>query len=189
MNGFASRLRSSFHQERLWFIDKFETANVYPAQPVYHNLQLLLCLEGAIDRTTLEHGLNAVVRRHGALRTTIRTEEETPYQWIRKEVHVPLCVEERPRERFDRRDRAQVDAVLRHGLDPMPLDGGALLAARLFAFSNQVSVLLLTFHHAVADRDLHRGRTTHRGKSCDLRHGARPLVRRRVHHRTSQGWE
>lgn len=152
MNEVALKLRCSFHQERLWFIDKFETANVYPAQPVYHNIPLLLCLEGEIDRARLECGLNKVVRRHGALRTTIRTEEEIPYQWIRDEIHVPLSIEDRLHEQFDRRNRVQVDAILSHCLDPMSLDANALLAARLFAFSNHVSVLLVTIHHAVADR-------------------------------------
>src|SRR6516225_1574417 len=44
----------SYHQERLWFIDQFETGQIYPTSPIYHNIPLILYLEGPIDIQLLE---------------------------------------------------------------------------------------------------------------------------------------
>src|SRR5208282_6078717 len=40
----------SYHQERLWFIDRFETGKVYPSHPSYHNIPLLLECPKALNR-------------------------------------------------------------------------------------------------------------------------------------------
>ncbi|MDD5627416.1 MAG: amino acid adenylation domain-containing protein, partial [Elusimicrobia bacterium] len=76
----AGRLRLSFHQERLCFIDRFEEKNVYEGKPVYHNLPLLIELDGPVDAAALERRLRQVVGRHEALRTAIRTSGEEAWQ-------------------------------------------------------------------------------------------------------------
>ena len=49
-----TRLPLSYHEERLWFIDRFETGNVYESHPIYHNLPWLTHLHGPLDDQALE---------------------------------------------------------------------------------------------------------------------------------------
>jgi syringomycin synthetase protein SyrE len=62
----------SYHQERMWFIDRFETGTVYETSPTYHNLPLILRFKGKVDVDLLERAINAVISRHEALRTQVR---------------------------------------------------------------------------------------------------------------------
>ena len=55
----------SSHQERLWFIDQFETGNVYPAEPTYHNIPLLLHGRGRLDGTRLAAAWRTLVEERG----------------------------------------------------------------------------------------------------------------------------
>lgn len=152
MTSEVTKFKASYHQERLWFIDKFETANLYQAQPTYHNIPLLLRFKGPLNRSTLARSINLVAGKHEALRTTIHTENETPVQWIGEGASIRLCVEERPHRQFNHENPEQFEEILETGIEPMPMNGESLLRARLFAFLDDTSVLLLVFHHAVVDR-------------------------------------
>ena len=67
---------ASFAQERLWFLDQLE-----PASSVY-NLPASLRLVGTLDADALEQSLNALWRRHDALRTTFTAPDGRPTQVI-----------------------------------------------------------------------------------------------------------
>jgi len=66
----------SFAQQRLWFIDKLQ-----PGTALY-NIPTVLRLAGKVDFEALRKGLEAVVARHEALRTTFVSREDTPFQKI-----------------------------------------------------------------------------------------------------------
>jgi amino acid adenylation domain-containing protein len=66
----------SFAQRRLWFLDRWE-----PGIPVY-NIPAAYCLEGTLDVAALARGLDEIVRRHKALRTTFVTTADHPLQVI-----------------------------------------------------------------------------------------------------------
>jgi amino acid adenylation domain-containing protein/FkbM family methyltransferase len=55
----------SFHQERISFIDQFETGKVYAAPPTYHNLIGTVPFEGEPDGERFRTALQALVKRHG----------------------------------------------------------------------------------------------------------------------------
>ena len=61
-----------FHQERIWFIDQFETGKVYSGHPTYHNIAGERALAGPIDPTRLEAAFQALVARHDVLRGPAR---------------------------------------------------------------------------------------------------------------------
>ena len=42
------KIEASYHQERLWFIDRFESGSLYESAPVYHNIPLILELNGVV---------------------------------------------------------------------------------------------------------------------------------------------
>ena len=56
----------SFAQQRLWFIEQ-----MFPGQSVY-NVPAVLRLTGKLNVEALRQSLQEIVRRHGALRTTLR---------------------------------------------------------------------------------------------------------------------
>ena len=67
----------SFTQERLWFIDRFEsTGSLY-------NIAKAFEIRGALDQDALRRALNAIVARHAVLRTNFSDVQGVPVQIIR----------------------------------------------------------------------------------------------------------
>jgi amino acid adenylation domain-containing protein len=67
----GSACPASAHQERMWFVDRFENGQLYPGAPTYHNLPLYLRLEALPRPADLANRVTAVVRAHEALRTQL----------------------------------------------------------------------------------------------------------------------
>ena len=135
----GGRLPLSFAQQRLWFLDQLE-----PGIPIY-NIPAAIRLTGALDLEALERALNALVRRHEALRTTFQEIDGEPVQVIAPEMTVPLPVTE-------------VDSTLEaarlageEARRPFDLARGPLFRARVLRLAGDDHVLLVTMHHIVSD--------------------------------------
>lgn len=133
----------AYHQERLWFIDEFERDRVYPGPPTYHNIPVLLRIDGRIEAPILERALNALLVRHDALRTSIREGR----QRIRRRGSLVLPVVE-----CSASEEAAIRAAIADSRRPFFLDLDILCRAALYRFTSARSLLALTVHHAVADR-------------------------------------
>jgi amino acid adenylation domain-containing protein len=146
------KVKLSSHQERLWFIDQFETGNVYKASPVYHNIPLILHFRGSLDIDLLESSINAVVGRHAALRTRIATDHDQGLQLISSHEELRLEV----MEIADSIKSASVGDLMELALDearrPFVLEGDLLVRGKLFRRSADESVLVITLHHIIADK-------------------------------------
>nr|AVI26393.1 nonribosomal peptide synthase [Candidatus Entotheonella serta] len=142
----ADRSPLSYHQERLWFIDEFETGNIYDAQPTYHNIPLLLRLCGPVDVQCLKESLNRVVTRHTALRTRIVRENDSLYQTVETHCEVALRVTE----------LATAEQAIEHALAevcrPFDLSDAPLVRASLTLHGSDEALLAVTVHHIIADR-------------------------------------
>ncbi|MEU8975265.1 amino acid adenylation domain-containing protein [Streptomyces monashensis] len=79
---------TSAHQERMWFVDRFENGHLYPGAPTYHNLPLFLRLETLPDRAELTDRVAAVVRAHEALRTELVELDGRVVQRVRPDASV-----------------------------------------------------------------------------------------------------
>ena len=135
----------SFAQERLWFLDQLS-----PGTPFY-NIATAVPLRMAIDPTALEQAVNTVVARHEALRTTFPTHDGRPIQAITPTLHIPLTIHDlRPLPTTDRTPEAERLAAQEAGR-PFDLTTGPLLRTGLIHLGPTDTVLLLTFHHIVAD--------------------------------------
>ena len=66
----------SFAQERLWFLDQWE-----PGTATY-NVPAAVRLTGRLNIAVLHQGLNEIIRRHEALRTTFPAVDGRPFQVI-----------------------------------------------------------------------------------------------------------
>ena len=135
----------SLAQQRLWL---FET--VEPGTAVY-NEPAAWRLRGPLDEASLQHGLDDVVVRHEALRTTFAAPDGVPVQEVRPPRRVAL--DRRDLSHLPERDRA---ASVRELLEatatrPFDLTNDLLLRALLVRLGPQEHALLLVFHHLATD--------------------------------------
>ncbi|MBN8232598.1 amino acid adenylation domain-containing protein, partial [Corallococcus macrosporus] len=133
----------SFAQQRLWFLDQLS-----PGSATY-NLPAVLRVEGALDVEALRRALDALVRRHEALRTTFPLEGDQAVQSIHPPAPVPLTL-------VDLGARPDGDAeahrrVLEELGRPFDLARGPLLRATLLRLDGARHVLALVMHHIVSD--------------------------------------
>jgi amino acid adenylation domain-containing protein len=135
----------SFAQERLWFMDQLE-----PESSAY-NLRLLLRLKGTLNIAALWRSLQTIVERHEVLRTTFVPVDGRPMQAIAPylEVALPLVdlsqLIEGSRSHEIRRLIAEGVAL------PFDLHYGPLVRAQLLRLAPTEHILIVTFHHIVAD--------------------------------------
>jgi len=141
----------SYHQDRLWFIDRFETGQVYDSSPVYHNIPLILHITGPIEHGALERSFNTVISRHDALRTRIVGEENEGFEEVSPHETIELSVTD-----LTGSADAALDGLIEQALEearrPFTLDRDLPIRARLFRKSPVESLLVVTIHHIVVDR-------------------------------------
>ncbi|GLU34915.1 condensation domain-containing protein [Trinickia caryophylli] len=132
-------------QERLWILWRLD-----PDSPAY-NVPVTLSFDGPLDPDAARAAIDALVRRHEALRTRFVEIDDVPHQVIV------------PREqaasawhwtavRLHGAGREALDAALReHTRAPFDLVRGPLLRATLFALSPQSHLLHFAIHHIAVD--------------------------------------
>ncbi|MFM9435117.1 amino acid adenylation domain-containing protein, partial [Janthinobacterium sp. CG_23.3] len=138
-------LALSFGQQRLWFLDQFESGGAV------YNVPAAVRLSGSLDGDALERSLNEIVRRHEALRTRFASVDGNPRQIIAAAAACALAhtdlsglphAEREAKAGWLAQDEAQT---------PFDLDGGALLRARLIRLEPEQHIVLLTMHHIASD--------------------------------------
>jgi amino acid adenylation domain-containing protein len=138
---------TSFLQQRLWFLDMLE-----PGSLIY-NLSGAVRITGPFDGEAMKRALNEIVRRHEALRTSIRAEEDgEPVQVV--EPFRPVAPEwedlagiDGGGARQEELDRRLAEFVRQ----PFVLSQGPLFRTRLFREGPESHVLALALHHIVSD--------------------------------------
>jgi amino acid adenylation domain-containing protein len=145
------KTRASYHQERLWFIDKFETSTVYDHCPVYHNIPVILRLQGQLDKGRLHTSINNVVSNHEILRTRVENCNGDLLQVTSAftSVDVPqidLCDDSDGQSIIHSIERAISDSKV-----PFNLSSDRLIRACLYRLSEVEHLLLLTVHHIICD--------------------------------------
>jgi amino acid adenylation domain-containing protein len=136
---------ASFSQEQLWFIDRMQ-----PRNPVY-NLPVAVRLAGALDRGALRASLAAIAGRHAALRTSFRAVEGRPVQVVAPRLPAGLPeVDLAALARGVRQAEAE-RLIAAEALAPFDLAAGPLVRFTLLRLAEPSHLLLLTFHHVIAD--------------------------------------
>nr|WP_242487975.1 non-ribosomal peptide synthetase [Pseudomonas sp. TH31] len=139
------RVPLSYHQERLWFVDTFETGYLYPANPVYHNIALLLELGGEINQPALQTALDGLLARHEILRCRVLGDGVNAWQSF--DGAASLALELIQSNRHDMAAHALAETRR-----PLAMDGGSLVRATLVQADNKNAVLAIAVHHLLADR-------------------------------------
>ncbi|HEX8273414.1 MAG TPA: amino acid adenylation domain-containing protein, partial [Longimicrobiaceae bacterium] len=135
----------SFAQQRLWLVDRIE-----PGSPAY-NMPSALRLRGALDAAALRAGIGELVRRHEALRTTLRERGGAPVQVVHPPAPAPLPTVDLARLPAGAREAEAERLAGEEALRPFDLERGPLLRSALLRLGEDDHVLLFTLHHVVGD--------------------------------------
>ncbi|WP_375413897.1 amino acid adenylation domain-containing protein [uncultured Bradyrhizobium sp.] len=132
----------SFHQERLWFVDKFERGELYAEGPTYYNMPAVLAFDRPPDQIRLQAALDRLVARHELLRAGLTTDGERPVIEVAPMANVVLSVLD---SGGDALSSAIADSQKMFDLTRPPLLRAALCGG------DREPLLCLTAHHAIAD--------------------------------------
>ncbi|HEY0739193.1 MAG TPA: amino acid adenylation domain-containing protein, partial [Herpetosiphonaceae bacterium] len=139
----------SFAQQRLWFLDQLA-----PGMTAY-NLPSAVRLSGCLDLPALEQSLDAIIRRHEAIRTTFATVDGQLVQVVAPEPAQPadalLPLVDLRHLPGPERDAEIRRLAMEEARRPFDLEHGPLLRAGLLRVDDDEHVLLLTMHHIISD--------------------------------------
>lgn len=130
----------SYEQHRLWFIDQMEGPSAT------YNIPFEIDLNGKLNKHALQVALDYVVKRHESLRTVFSMDGETPVQHILPADQSPIrleIVESNPEELA-----SVVEEAKQFHFD---ITKEPPVKAVLFKVAEDKHVLLLLFHHIIAD--------------------------------------
>ncbi|WP_257463564.1 non-ribosomal peptide synthetase, partial [Archangium lipolyticum] len=133
----------SFAQHRLWFLEKLQ-----PGTSLYNN-PFAFRLLGIVDAEALRRGLEALVTRHAAMRTTFVEHQGEPRQVVRPPARFELPLEDLralPEPKLAAQERMRA-----HARQLFDLERGPLVRATLLRLSEHEHLLLLTLHHIICD--------------------------------------
>jgi amino acid adenylation domain-containing protein len=133
----------SYSQQRLWFLDQMD-----PGGSAYVISQALE-MRGALDALALERTLEALVRRHDALRTVFVNVEGRPRQVVSEPRPWTLPLVDLRGEPDGRERLAQL--LREEAAQGFDLAQGPLFRARLYRLAPDTHVLLLAMHHIISD--------------------------------------
>lgn len=141
----SNRLPMSYAQQRLWFLDQFQSGSAS------YNISAALKLRGNLDVEALRLAFEEIVNRHESLRTTFVNEDgqgkqviNDPQRWELPTISLEPLSEEEQDEVI--KTRFQGDAHT-----SFDLINGPLLRTRLIRLASDRHILIVTMHHIVAD--------------------------------------
>jgi amino acid adenylation domain-containing protein/non-ribosomal peptide synthase protein (TIGR01720 family) len=140
-----TNLPLSLAQERLWFLNQFESNS-----PLY-NIPAAVRLQGQLKVTALEQSFREIICRHEALRTNFITQDGQLLQIIHPVLSWTMSVIDLQHlSESDREIESQQLATI-EAQRPFNLAQEPLVRTTLLKLSNTDHVLLLTMHHIVSD--------------------------------------
>jgi amino acid adenylation domain-containing protein len=135
----------SFAQQRLWFLEQFESCN-----PVY-NISRSVRLEGRLEVAALERSVNELVRRHESLRTYFSVVDGQPAQVIAPVLTLTPAVFDLSGIPNAERKIEALRLATEEACRPFDLSCGPLLRVALLRLGAEEHILILTMHHIVSD--------------------------------------
>ncbi|WP_253895672.1 non-ribosomal peptide synthetase/type I polyketide synthase, partial [Corallococcus exercitus] len=134
----------SFVQERVWRLEQH-----LPGQSAY-NIPFVLRLEGDVNADVLERGIQEIVQRHEALRTTYDVVDGRPVQRFHAHMRVPLTRVEL-RGPMETREPEAMRLAREDAAKPYDLVNGPVVRTTLVRLDTQLHLLLGGIHHIVSD--------------------------------------
>ena len=135
----------SFAQQRLWFLYKLE-----PDSPAY-NLAAAVRLNGSLNEPALKRGLQEILRRHEALRTTFAEVNGQAVQLIHPGGDVVLMVHDLEGLEVSEQNIRVQKLAAEEAERPFDLVHGPLLRTRLLRLGPTEHIFLVAMHHIISD--------------------------------------
>lgn len=132
-------------QERLWFVDQMS-----PGTAMY-NLAGAVDLTGPLNITHLERAVNECAQRHESIRTCFSDRNGDLEQVVMAEAAIRLLVIDLGEMPAASGQAAVEELAATEAALPFDLRRAPLLRLRLIRLDNEHHVLLITFHHMIAD--------------------------------------
>ncbi|WP_454198456.1 non-ribosomal peptide synthase/polyketide synthase [Nocardia sp. Marseille-Q1738] len=134
------RIPLSFAQQRMWFLNQFDTsASVY-------NIPAAIRLSGDLDVAALQQAIADIVARHEILRTIYPETPDGPVQQVLAPHEVPVDLA--PAQIGDEHVSHEVQRIVAAGFD---VTGEVPFRAKLFQLGGTEYVLVFVAHHISAD--------------------------------------
>jgi amino acid adenylation domain-containing protein/FkbH-like protein len=134
-------LPASFMQEQLWFLKQLE-----PASDAY-NVPAAIRLKGRLDLNALQQALDLIVRRHEALRTTLRFSGGNLRQTVASSLDVQIGVT----DLHGGSEARMVELLQAEAQRPFDLEHGPLIRVSALRMDELDHALVIVMHHAVVD--------------------------------------
>jgi amino acid adenylation domain-containing protein/non-ribosomal peptide synthase protein (TIGR01720 family) len=131
-------------QKEIWVLTQMDEA-VSRA----YNETVVLRMDGALNLEALQEALQEVVHRHEALRTTFSPQGD--FQYVAATAAVDISVEKLADGSPDERQARIAAWLSKAGQEAFDLVHGPLMRARILQLEEQQHLLLLSFHHLIAD--------------------------------------
>jgi amino acid adenylation domain-containing protein len=135
----------SFAQQRLWFLDQWESDNSA------HTLPIAVRLDGRLNMTALEQSFGEITRRHEVLRTIFAAADGRPVQIVAPSLTITL-----PLVNLQCLEKVELATVVERlvaeeAQRPFDLTQLPLFRATLLQLGAEEHVLLLTMHTIICD--------------------------------------
>lgn len=140
-----SRLPLSFAQQRLWFLERLQNSS-----SAYH-ISFRARFKGPLNLAALHQGINEIVRRHEALRTTFMESGDDPVQIIAPAQALPLPVVDLSHLSTAEREALGEQIIIERARRPFDLERGPLTRILVVRLSRNEWVLGMSMHHIVSD--------------------------------------
>nr|WP_237089080.1 non-ribosomal peptide synthetase/type I polyketide synthase [Paenibacillus larvae] len=135
----------SISQHQLWLLQQMD-----PSTAAY-NLPTGLRLKGPLQQDILRHCLQELLNRHEILRIRIDTVDGEPRQRVLTPEPIPLPLVDLSHLSLESAEHEANRIALEEASRPLDLSRNPLMRAQLVKLDNEDHILLLLFHHIVAD--------------------------------------
>ncbi|TQV77376.1 amino acid adenylation domain-containing protein [Aliikangiella marina] len=140
----------SFHQQRLWFIESFERGVVYEGGPSYHNIPLLLHIEGDCNANILERSVNEVLDSF-ALTQRVYSEKDSGL-FISDAEKDSLKLYHESVITQDMTKYQAIEYAINKSKQCFDFTSSRLVSLQLIRYGADKNIFLMTIHHMLVDR-------------------------------------
>ena len=149
----------SFAQQRLWFLNQFETGDSEYNISTSYNMPAAIRIQGNLDTKILKKAFQKLVERHESLRTSFLIDDGRATQVIREPSDWFMDIRDIGNLEYEEREAeiirlARDEATRSFDLILGPINKARrirLMRTRLLKTGEQEHVLLLTMHHIISD--------------------------------------
>lgn len=138
-------LPTSYAQQRLWFLDRFET------QGAQYNVPIAIRLHGHLDIEMVRKALDVIVERHEILRTTFALLDGVPMQMVAPSLILPFLQTDLSHLPESERETEAYRITQKEVQKHFDLTTGPLIRVALTRLAENEFIFVLTLHHIIAD--------------------------------------